>query len=85
LRPDARRKVIWRTLDTLCRRNRVQQREEFIEEIAVALQVSRPGVGAIMRAMMERGWIEIYKGKRKNSRYWVRYTELGRKEWKKRV
>lgn len=56
-----------------------------MEEIAAALGVSRLGVGSIMRAMAERGWIEIYKGRRKNSRYWVRYTELGRKEWKKRV
>ena len=57
---------------------------DLCEDIALTFDIAPARVERACRAMHERGWIVIYRGKRKNSQEWVQFTADGRKEYRRR-
>lgn len=72
---------IWQVV---CGENRSQHRDTLYSMVAKAHTMPVSAVRQAALFLVEAGYIEISKGKRMTSDWWVRPTPLGKAKWRER-
>lgn len=68
-------------LKEVCAANRSREHQQLVVVIANRRRISRHVVRRLIGQMADKGWVELHRGRRLNSKLWVRPTPMGRKAW----